>query len=156
MLARPTRGLVWSPGGGRLSSGWVCEPRIFAARFEASDITIPSIQSEMLQLHNSLNEGTASMNESFLIYGSCVLGVFISVVLPVLRQALPKPDAKTMDESTVFQRIWKYTRPYLLTTLFSLIVGLLLVAFLRDQIADWRAGLLAGYAADSTLQKLKG
>jgi hypothetical protein len=33
---------------------------------------------------------------------------------------------------------------------------MLLVAFLREQLADWRAALLAGYAADSTLQKLKG
>ena len=84
------------------------------------------------------------MNESVLIYGSCVLGVFISIVLPVVRQALPKPPVQTADVSTVFQRIWKYTQPYLVTGLFSLIVGLLLVAFLREQLTDWRSGLLAG------------
>lgn len=96
------------------------------------------------------------MKELAVIYSFCALGVFISIVLPVLRQALPKPEGTTAGLSALVPRIWNFTRPYLATGIFSLLVALLLVAFLQEQLTDWRAALLAGYTADSTLQKLKG
>jgi hypothetical protein len=98
------------------------------------------------------------MNDFVVIYLSCVLGVFISIILPVLRQALPTPPPTKAigTPPSIYQRIWEQTKPYLVTGLFSLLVSILLVAFLKEQLTDWRAGILAGYAADSTLQKLKG
>lgn len=51
-------------------------------------------------------------------------------------------------------RFWQVARPYVVTGLFSVLAALLIVAFMEDQLADWRAELLAGYAWDSTLQKL--
>ena len=96
------------------------------------------------------------MKELIAIYGFCALGVGISIVLPVLRQALPKPKGTTAGVSALLPRFWTFAKPYLATGIFSLLVALLLVAFLREQLTDWRAALLAGYAADSTLQKLKG
>jgi len=96
------------------------------------------------------------MKEFLPVYGFCTLGVIISILLPVLRQALPQPRATTAGISAILPRIWKVAKPYLALGLFSLLVAILLVAFLQDQLTDWKAALLAGYAADSTLQKLKG
>jgi len=84
------------------------------------------------------------------IYLWCAAGVVISVVLPIIRKYLPKTnEIKT-------QGAWAIIRPILMVGLFSLLTSLLLVAFFKDQLQDWRAALLAGYAWDSTLQKLKG
>lgn len=96
------------------------------------------------------------MNQVFTIYGFCALGVFISVLLPILRRALPKPDGTPAGLSALLPRVWACAKPYVVTGIFSLVVAVLLVAFLQDQLTDWRAALLAGYAADSTLQKMKG
>ena len=84
------------------------------------------------------------------IYFWCALGVAISVVLPIIRKNLPTAG-KVSTQST-----WDVAKPIVMVGLFSLITALLLVAFLKDQLQDWRAALLAGYAWDSTLQKLKG
>ena len=91
------------------------------------------------------------------IYLTCALGVFMSVILPVIRQWIikPKPELAMEGATSSLAPIWKATRPYFATGLFSLIVALLLIAFLQDQLTDWRAALLAGYAFDSTLQKLR-
>jgi hypothetical protein len=40
--------------------------------------------------------------------------------------------------------------------MFSLLTALLVVAFTQETLTDWKAALLAGYAWDSTIQKLKG
>ena len=96
------------------------------------------------------------MDQFIVTYGFCALGVLISILLPIIREAIPKPQGKTAGIEAIVPRIWKITKPYLALGLFSLIVALLLVAFLKDQLIDWRAALLSGYAADSTLQKLKG
>jgi len=95
------------------------------------------------------------MNSFVAVYGFCVLGVVVSILLPILRQAIPRPQGETAGVDAIVPKIWKIAKPYLALGLFSLIVALLLVAFLKDQLTDWRGALLAGYAADSTLQKLK-
>ncbi len=89
------------------------------------------------------------------------LGVLISIVLPVLKQYIivPTPNGDQKGETAgvggALRKFLVVAKPYLLTGLFSLVVGLLLLAFLGDTLEDWRAALLAGYAGDSTLQKLR-
>lgn len=78
-------------------------------------------------------------------------GVAISVVLPLLRAFLPKPPAQLATART---SRWIVIRPYLVTALFSLIVALLIMAFTDEMITGWKSALLAGYTADSTLQKM--
>lgn len=78
-------------------------------------------------------------------------GVAISVALPLLRAALPKPPAPL---STTPSSWWAVARPYLVTALFSLVVALLVMAFTDELIVGWKSALLAGYTADSTLQKM--
>jgi hypothetical protein len=45
-------------------------------------------------------------------------------------------------------------RPYVATGIFSLVVAMLIVAAMGDQLNSWSTALIAGYAWDSTLQKL--
>ena len=83
------------------------------------------------------------------IYFTCAVGIVISVILPILRALLPKPP--NGPESVP----WDVIRPYLVLGLFSLVGAVLIVAASGESLKDWRAALLAGYAWDSTLQKLK-
>ena len=89
-------------------------------------------------------------------YVLCVVGIIISIVLPILRNLLPKPpEANLQDAQSSFWTVfWQKSTPYLVVGLFSLLTGLLVVAFTFSTLNDWRAALLAGYAWDSTLQKL--
>ncbi len=90
------------------------------------------------------------------VYLYCSLGVIISVILPILRQALPAPKGGTAGVMAILPRVWEKTKPYVALGIFSILTSLLLLAFAGDTIKDWRAALLVGYAWDSTLQKLKG
>jgi uncharacterized membrane protein YkvI len=96
----------------------------------------------------------------FTIYGWCVLGIVISVILPILRQALPRPavtvESKAVTTNTMLLWFWQAAWPYVALGLFSALSALLIVAGAGDSLKDYRAALLAGYAWDSTLQKLKG
>lgn len=90
-------------------------------------------------------------NVTFGLYLWVAVGVAVSVILPVLRPLLPKP-LRLKDVKGVF---WTAAKPYIITAIFSLIVALVLVAFLGpDTINSWQAAFLAGYTADSTLQKI--
>ena len=84
----------------------------------------------------------------FYQYWFCVLGILISIVLPILRQLLPKPAFITTDIPA-----WKR---YAGVGLFSLITAVVVVAFGKNSVSSWLwyDALLAGYAWDSTLQKL--
>jgi hypothetical protein len=84
-----------------------------------------------------------------MIYLYVVAGVLVSVILPLIRPMLPKP-LKMRNAPAHF---WD-AKPYLITAIFSLIVALIIVAFLGDTLSTWQAAFLAGYTADSTLQKL--
>ena len=84
-------------------------------------------------------------------YLLCVAGIVVSIVLPILKGLLPKPLGVDAADRTTF---WNFAKPYLIVGLFSLLTGVLIVAFTWGTINDWRAALLAGYAWDSTLQKI--
>lgn len=79
------------------------------------------------------------------------LGILISVLLPILRQYFPKPTA---GAAAVESRLWSIAKPYLALGIGSLLTALLIMAFAGDSLNTWKAALLAGYAWDSTLQKL--
>ena len=90
------------------------------------------------------------------IYYCCVLGIMISILLPILRGLLPQPAGmvKANAAGTFLSDLWIQAKPYLVVGLFSLLTGILIVAFTYGTLKDWRAALLAGYAWDSTLQKI--
>jgi hypothetical protein len=93
---------------------------------------------------------------TFQIYYWCVLGIVVSILLPVLRGLLPQPlGALNANAAGSFLgALWVHAKPYLVVGLFSLLTGVLIVAFTYGTLKDWRAALLAGYAWDSTLQKI--
>ncbi|HEU4713008.1 MAG TPA: hypothetical protein VFS76_15670 [Pyrinomonadaceae bacterium] len=85
-------------------------------------------------------------------YSWCVAGIIISIALPILTQLLPRPAAANKQD---VPSAWEQAKPFVVVGVFSLLTGLLIVAFTWGTVIDWRAALLAGYAWDSTLQKLK-
>jgi hypothetical protein len=90
-----------------------------------------------------------------LIYFSVAFGVVISIVLPILRQMLPKPKVEALARTkSRAEKIWEISKPYVITGVFSLLVSVVIVALLGDTINTWQKAFLAGYTADSTLQKL--
>jgi thiol:disulfide interchange protein len=94
-------------------------------------------------------------------FGFAMLGVAASILLPVLKEALPKPPALAgvveVTTPPLLSRIWKAAKPYLALALFSAIVALLVMAAAEaaeKPLRAWWEALLAGYVSDSTLQKL--
>ena len=90
----------------------------------------------------------ATLHFPFYQYWFCVLGIVISIILPILRQLLPKPIVTTTGFSA-----WKR---YVAAGVFSLLTAVILVAFGKDSVSGWfwYDALLVGYAWDSTLQKV--
>jgi len=97
------------------------------------------------------------MSSFFEIYLACVGGILISVILPIIRRSLPESTGGggLASGESWLTRVWGVARPYLVIGLFSALTALLIVAFLGQQLTEWRAALLAGYAWDSTMQKLR-
>jgi hypothetical protein len=88
--------------------------------------------------------------------GFAALGVAASVLIPVLRAAVPKTRALGLQAQG--SSWWPTAKPYLALAVFSIIVATLVLA--AAEAADkplrvWWEALLAGYVSDSTLQKLK-
>jgi hypothetical protein len=82
------------------------------------------------------------------MYMLAVLGILISVALPILKRALPRVAKDGLGD------LWEVAKPYLAVGAFSLLTALLVIAFAGDTIKTWQAALLAGYAWDSTIQKV--
>ncbi len=80
------------------------------------------------------------------------LGIVISVALPILKQFFPKPVGA--GAAAAATQTWQIAKPYLALGLGSLLTALLIMAFAGDALTNWKAALLAGYAWDSTLQKI--
>lgn len=76
-------------------------------------------------------------------------GILISLALPILRRMLPLPKPLLQPSDL---------KPILIIGAFSILTGLLVVAFGGAHANDWEwyTALLAGYAWDSTLQKIAG
>ena len=88
----------------------------------------------------------------FQTYLIIALGIVISVLLPILRQFFPKPTGAAAAADAVSR--WQAAKPYLALGFGSLLTSLLILAFAGDSLSTWKAALLAGYAWDSTLQKI--
>ncbi len=91
------------------------------------------------------------MEDYLSTYIFAAIGVVISIVLPILRALLPT-IAEPELRSTFTEEVIK---PYLVVAAFSLVSAFLIVAGLESD-ATPEIALLAGYAWDSTLQKMKG
>lgn len=94
-------------------------------------------------------------------YFWCAVGIVISVLLPILWEAVhrsfPKPAPRDLGAGApeVLEKFWNVVKPYVWLGIASLLTAILIVAFMGETLKDYRAALLAGYAWDSTLQKLR-
>jgi uncharacterized membrane protein (DUF106 family) len=81
-----------------------------------------------------------------------VIGVVISFILPIIRKSIPKGDEPNINFTT---RMWDVAKPYLAILAASVLTAILIIAISGDHISeDWRMALIAGFAWDSTLQKV--
>jgi hypothetical protein len=81
----------------------------------------------------------------WLAYLLVSIGIAISIILPILRGLIPVPPPLVPVVAV---------RPYLVVGAVSLLTALLIVALNDGQFSSPYAALLAGYAWDSTLQKV--
>jgi hypothetical protein len=93
-------------------------------------------------------------------YFWCLVGIVISTVLPVLWQYVRAqfPVSKDVTGKALADDLRNAVvevKPYAALGLASALTAILIVAFLGDSLSDARAAILAGYAWDSTLQKLR-
>lgn len=91
-------------------------------------------------------------------YFWCAVGIAASVLLPILWATLyryfPKPKKyATRISAKAIDSFWKAIKPYLTLGVASLITALVIVVIFGDNLSDYRAAFLAGYAWDSTLHK---
>jgi hypothetical protein len=87
--------------------------------------------------------------------GFAALGVAASVLIPVLRAAVPRPSS--VETLGLRSRVGVALRPYVALAVLSLIVALVVAAAAAaagKPLDTWYAAFLAGYVSDSTLQKL--
>jgi hypothetical protein len=85
------------------------------------------------------------------------LGVATSVLIPVLASVIPRAGERGQVGGWL-RLVWRYAKPYLALGLFSVLVGLVVLAVFEAQnkpLDEWWQAFLAGYASDSTLQKVK-
>lgn len=88
--------------------------------------------------------------------GFVALGVIASIMIPVLLKAVP--GAGLLPGETFWSRLWKVAKPYVALGIVSLLIGLVILAIFEQQdepLNVWWEALLAGYVADSTLQKFR-
>lgn len=96
---------------------------------------------------------------NFEAYGFAAIGVALSVLIPVVTravsQALPTPTTGlvTVESGSQTAALWAFAKPYGLVAIMSLLVAILIVAFV--DFSDWKAALIGGYAWDATLQKIR-
>ena len=87
----------------------------------------------------------------WVMYWSVVLGILISVGLPILRRLIPKAPAagRVVEDPPAWQRI-------LGVGAFSLLTAVIILAISKNQVDHWvwQDALLAGFAWDSLLQKV--
>jgi hypothetical protein len=93
--------------------------------------------------------------EQLYVYFWVMLGIIISVLLPIMWTQLKRYFPVSATSKLPIASIWTVVKPYVILGIASGLTSILIVAFLSDQLADYRAALLAGYAWDSTLQKLR-
>ena len=87
-----------------------------------------------------------------------VVGVFVSLVMPIVRQLAVPPPGLPHGFRAVVQHIWPTARPYVFMGIFSFMAAIVILAGVRVKTlqidSKWGAFLL-GYFCDATIQKLK-
>ena len=100
------------------------------------------------------------------IYGFIVIGIIISVIIPILRKLLPKPPAEvlsaiktaTRKEPTFWTIFFEAARPYFYLAIFSIVTAVIVLAYLGSSAYGiaWSSAVIYGFTWDSIVQKAAG
>lgn len=89
----------------------------------------------------------------------CIVGIVISVLLPPLWAFVKNKFTPTQPGQKGFgvavATIWALLLPYLALGVASTLTSIIVIAVAGDKITGATGAVLAGYAWDSTLQKLR-
>lgn len=95
------------------------------------------------------------------LYLAVAGGVATSILLPVLVRSVKAeferavPAARKGSAVTrLLVAAWPQVRKYLILGVFSLVTAVLVAAAMGDAITAWQGAFVAGYAWDSTIQKI--
>jgi hypothetical protein len=95
----------------------------------------------------------------WVVYLWIVLGVFVSLIMPVIKQLATPPQGGKGGLTGFFARIWPIARPYVFMGIYSLLSALIILAGLSaaklPMVNTFGSAFLLGYFCDATLQKLK-
>lgn len=91
---------------------------------------------------------TITLGDNVIVFVYIAAGVLVGVVLPLLSKYVKEHfSASAID-----------FKPYALLLAFSLVLGAVILAALRqaspDTTIEWYAAFLAGYGGEATLEKL--
>jgi len=80
-------------------------------------------------------------------------GIAASLAISILARLLPLPHRLTIH-SNLGLTVWRVARPYVGMTAISLLLAIVALAFGEIRDLAWYDAMMAGYAADATMQKL--
>jgi formate hydrogenlyase subunit 3/multisubunit Na+/H+ antiporter MnhD subunit len=86
-------------------------------------------------------------------WGLVIIGVIISVILPILIAAIKKAFPQGNAIYNVPAPLWDVARPYLLLGLFSIVIGLFLALVIPMETVA--TAVLTGFAWDKTVQTIR-
>jgi uncharacterized membrane protein len=100
------------------------------------------------------------------IYGFIVIGIIISVIIPILRTLLPKPTREALKEAirgekgtpTRWAIFSEAAMPYFYLAIFSVVTAVIVLAYLGSGASGitWGNAVIYGFTWDSILQKAVG
>jgi hypothetical protein len=93
---------------------------------------------------------------TWVTFVGAIGGVVVSIVLPPL-SVYVRSYFKRLEPSAASAETPRWLialKPYALLGLFSVITAVMVLAAVGDRVTTWQQALIAGYAWDSTLQKL--
>jgi hypothetical protein len=104
------------------------------------------------------------------IYGFIVIGIIISIIIPILRTLLPKSNRETLaatlrggDETKKLKFgavAFEAAKPYFYLAIFSIVTAVIVLAYLSSSATTttiaWSNAVIYGFTWDSVLQKAVG
>jgi len=92
--------------------------------------------------------------EWYVVYFLVVLGIIISIGLPILRALLPNVPTRQNFRSE-FQSA---ARPYVIILPFSILAAFIVMAYLGNSVSnmEWFTAIIYGFTWDSIIQKTIG
>ena len=92
----------------------------------------------------------------WVVFLLVVLGIIISIALPILRAMLPKVPKMALQD--LHSELWSVARPYVIVLIFSILAAFIVMAYLGNSVPniEWFTAIIYGFTWDSFIQKAIG